>query len=176
MGCAAGAAWASLAVAESRLIPLTGVLGLTLAGTLGPSHILDQRLRTDESERPGSLAAIRRHLQPKVAMPSQIMRSSSAVHTERPWALPVLRSSDEPSEWPSSKPGTPEYSSVVFCSRCAATRSHCVPSLRTQDKMIRFSSSVQVRRGRFRGKSASRANGVSSRVTNASEVAIAAMC
>eukprot|EP00964_Phaeocystis_antarctica_P012858 scaffold7040_cov66-Phaeocystis_antarctica.AAC.11 len=66
---------------------------------LGPSQILVQRLRTDESERPGSLAAIRRHLQPKASMPSQIIRSSSAVHTERPWALPVLRSSVVPSEY-----------------------------------------------------------------------------
>ena len=117
MGCVAGAAWEPLAVAEPGPPSLTGVLGLVVAGAFGPSQILDQRLRTDESERPGRLAAIRRHLPPKAFMPSQMMRSSSAVHTERPWALPVLRSSDELSEWLSSKPATLGSSSPVFCSR-----------------------------------------------------------
>lgn len=54
--------------------------------------ILIHRLRTDESERPSSVAAIWRHLQPNCRTPSAMMASSEAVHMARPWSKPRMHS------------------------------------------------------------------------------------
>ena len=50
-----------------------------------------QRLRTVSSERPGSCAAILRHLQPKMVTPERMSSSSAAVHSLRsgPLRLPA---------------------------------------------------------------------------------------
>mmetsp|Transcript_16463 Transcript_16463/g.47467 ORF Transcript_16463/g.47467 Transcript_16463/m.47467 type:complete len:255 (+) Transcript_16463:1060-1824(+) len=56
-----------------------------------------QRLRTDESERPGSEAAIWRHLKPCWRTPSRIIASSSVVHMVRPWSAFFSSSSSDTS-------------------------------------------------------------------------------
>mmetsp|Transcript_36503 Transcript_36503/g.117213 ORF Transcript_36503/g.117213 Transcript_36503/m.117213 type:complete len:233 (+) Transcript_36503:569-1267(+) len=139
-----------------------------------------QRLRTDESERPGSAAAICRHLHPKRRTPSSMSASSPGLHMARPWSAPLMQvlilstrgggsiliwaGVEGPPEARSSAPAasctrfwcSSSVRRCVCCKRCHRLRTasevrpgssmamsgHCVPSLRTQERMVRSSCSL----------------------------------
>mmetsp|Transcript_57779 Transcript_57779/g.158762 ORF Transcript_57779/g.158762 Transcript_57779/m.158762 type:complete len:233 (+) Transcript_57779:1093-1791(+) len=85
------------------------------------------RLRTDESERLFSSAAICRHLQPNLATPASMIASSSAVHMLRPWSEPRMHA-------PSSLE-TPVASAAVLVSAAGASISGGTHSGSTPDAM-----------------------------------------
>eukprot|EP00965_Chrysotila_dentata_P202953 6181421-Pleurochrysis_carterae.AAC.2 len=98
------------------------------------------RLRTDESERPGSDEAIWRHLQPNLLTPSSISASSSAVHMARPWSEPLMHAlsigprgsggGSQSFEMPharsrassAARPSSESPSECVFCNLCHRLR------------------------------------------------------
>mmetsp|Transcript_1117 Transcript_1117/g.3545 ORF Transcript_1117/g.3545 Transcript_1117/m.3545 type:complete len:297 (+) Transcript_1117:764-1654(+) len=105
-----------------------------------------QRLRTDESERPGREAAIWRHRNPCRRTPSRMIESSSLVHIVRPWSKPLMWSSSSavcgstggiqsgpmPHESSSSsslrRPSPPESLRASPCRRCSLCHRLRTPS------------------------------------------------